>query len=386
MREEIDEEVEDDQIDWESVGSARQTVQKPAESIIDKLNKAAHEKSVAGSCNGSGNRTRPAGSVIEILNERASQRGSTIGGSEKGTGAKPTSAAKPTNMGEKTLFKTPKPEGCMRDVIIIEVRFVNGEVFTGTLTKGEACVTIFQEILGFKSEQLHGVKFAFSGYPVIRFKLTEQINIDSLYSQETFDFTREGSKDIIGCRIRGIRKPQYQAKEKSDDEDSDPNVRWVTVDGCDYELEEEEIMSWLRIYGETFGKLREDIHHNTNPDADLVGTGSYSIQMRIDQEIPQMLPMYGKKVSISFRGVQALCGRCYGKHNRRSCQSRKVEWIEYIEWFQKRNPEIEKKMYGRWARIVEENSRKTKVVLLCHRTYRKDSFRLLLGIYLPTHS
>ena len=69
------------------------------------------------------------------------------------------------------MFKTPKPEGCMRDVIIIEVRFVNGEVFTGTLTKGEACVTIFQEILGFKSEQLHGVKFAFSGYPVIRFKL-----------------------------------------------------------------------------------------------------------------------------------------------------------------------------------------------------------------------
>ena len=31
--------------------------------------------------------------------------------------------AKPTIMGERLLFRTQKPEGAMRDVIIIEVRF-----------------------------------------------------------------------------------------------------------------------------------------------------------------------------------------------------------------------------------------------------------------------
>ena len=62
------------------------------------------------------------GSIIILLNERASQRGSVVGGSQRGMSEK--NEPKPTNMGEITLFKIAKPEGSMRDAIIVEFRSV----------------------------------------------------------------------------------------------------------------------------------------------------------------------------------------------------------------------------------------------------------------------
>jgi hypothetical protein len=37
-------------------------------------------------------------------------------------------------MGEDTLFKTARPEGCMRDTLIVEVKTINTETFRGSLT------------------------------------------------------------------------------------------------------------------------------------------------------------------------------------------------------------------------------------------------------------
>ena len=72
----------------------------------------------------------------------------------------------------------------------------------------------------------------------------------------------------------------------------------MTVDSCDYELEEEEILVWLRLYGEVFGKLREDIHQNNNQEMGPVGMGTYSVKMQLDSEIPQMLPMFVLGLSV----------------------------------------------------------------------------------------
>ena len=154
--------------------------------------------------------------------------------------------------GESTLFKTPKLEGPMRDVIIVEIRTINGEPFKGTITYNEASIGIFEDCLGMKEENLHGVKFAFSGTPVIRFKLTELIDIDSLHHREYFQLRRNraGREDILECKIRGIRRPIVKRSFDKNDSEQDPNIRWVTVDGCDYDLEEDEITKWLRYYGE----------------------------------------------------------------------------------------------------------------------------------------
>ena len=72
----------------------------------------------------------------------------------------------------------------------------------------------------------------------------------------------------------------------------------MTIDGCDYEVEEDEILGWLRLYGETFGRLRENIHQVDLPNS--------PVKMRLNAEIPQLLPMYGKKVTVTYKGVHYL--------------------------------------------------------------------------------
>ena len=123
---------EEDGIQWESVGPPKVNQTPMTQSIVEKLNKIAHEKSLAGSHKSQ----KGPGSIIDLLNERASQRGSVVGGSQRGTSEK--NEPKPTNMGKNPLFKTAKPEGCMRDVNIVEIRSAKEVPFTGTRTYKEA--------------------------------------------------------------------------------------------------------------------------------------------------------------------------------------------------------------------------------------------------------
>ena len=81
--------------------------------------------------------------------------------------------------------------------------------------------------------------------------MKENINIDSMtsmYRQENCEFKRQGSNDTVDCKIRGLRRPVNQAPQTAhNEEDSDPNISRVTIDGCDYEVEEDEILQWLKL-------------------------------------------------------------------------------------------------------------------------------------------
>lgn len=91
-------------------------------------------------------------------------------------------------------------------------------------------------------------------------------------------------------------------------------------------MEEIEIKEWLKLYGETFDKLTENFYYDPNPKVKPVGDGTYTIKMRINKQIPQFLPMFGKKVRIQHRSIQILCTNCYGK-------SSKVPWMDYVDHF-----------------------------------------------------
>lgn len=352
----------DDGINWNDVGTIPKQGVIPGRSVVEQLNQATQERM---SERMSETRSNVARSVVELLNERASIRGSVAGGSLKGVKSAETPQLL-TSMGEDTLFKTPRPEGCMRDTLIVEVRTINSEPFRGTLTYTEASMDIFQGVLGLKEEMLHGVKFAFSNCPVVRFKLLHQIDIGKLAQAEHFQLKRRnpgpnGSGiDILECKLRGIRTDSKRIGFGTvlQDVEEDPNIRWVTIDGCNYDLEEAEILAWLKIYGEVFGKLRENIHTDNNTTRKPVGTGTYSVKMRLDTPIPQLLPMYGKKIVIEFKGIQRLCTNCFGNHHKRACQSHKTQWVDYIKKFVALNPDIPQAYYGRWCDILASDPRR----------------------------
>ena len=55
-----------------------------------------------------------------------------------------------------------------------------------------------------------------------------------------------------------------------------------------------------------------------NTDGESTGTnhtGNYSVLMKLDTNIPQLLPMAGRRVKIYYRGVKRLCTRCFEKHH-----------------------------------------------------------------------
>ena len=244
----------------------------------------------------------------------------------------------------------------MRDDIVVEIREHNGKPFKGSLTMTEARDGIFSKGMGMDKSIIHGIRFGYNDYPVVKFKLKQQIDLDALQPIEFFECNRSyavGTKivtDKLSCHIKGIRSTNLISREA----DTAPNIRWVKVEWGEYSLTEEQMLSWLEIYGSKAGEFSEDLYPDSDSEADPVGSGTFSIKMRLNRDIPQLLPMWGKRVRIYHRGVQKLCTNCYGAHPRRNCRSEKVPWIDYVLYFMEKNPDLPKEIYGRWWKVVND--------------------------------
>ena len=184
----------------------------------------------------------------------------------------------------------------MRDDIVVEIQTVNDKPFKGSLTFTEA-KDVFCNCLGLDIKLVHGIRFDFSTYPVVKYKLKEQIDVDrNLQHMEYFNFDRRYTvkgvekRDVLGCKIRGLRAGN-DGEGPNNEADPDPSVRWVKIEWINYQLEEHQILDWLNYFGEQAGQLSEDIHPNSDSDADPIGNGTFSIKMRLRTDIPQLLPM-----------------------------------------------------------------------------------------------
>ena len=141
----------------------------------------------------------------------------------------------------------------------------------------------------------------------------------------------------------------------------------IIVEGCEYRVSEEVILSWLSLYGEVVSEMVEDLFLD-NLDGERVDdgenvsdsgadgtnrTGNYSVVMRLESNIPQLLPMGGRRVKIYYRGIRRLCTNCFQKHNKKGCHQEKVPSIDYVANFWSQNDDIPDEFIGRWIEILE---------------------------------
>ena len=258
-----------------------------------------------------------------------------------------------SSLGEASRFVTPQPDGAFRDDFAIEFQQINGRPFKGTITLKEARDRIFRDILGFNPSMLHSIRPVFGGVPTIRFKLKEQIDIDCMASVEYFELERivnPTRTDVISCRVMGVRG--LQAAPNYDGTAND--VRWIKVENCEYAVPNEKIVQWLSLYGQPLSLLGEDKYPDSDSEAGPLGNGTYSIKMKLVKDVPQFLPMHGRKIRIYFKNMTKLCTNCYGHHSRRQCTNRKVPWIVYVRDFMMENPDITEDFYGKWWDAVDE--------------------------------
>ena len=300
----------------------------------------------------------------ESLRSQTSRRGST-------TSSYLTVASKNSQRTEKptreSIFVTSKPEGALRDEIVVEFITFGDQPFKGSITVKEARRKVFQEILGFKQIDLAGLKLTYSGGPVAIFKLVAPFNIDLLESIQYFDWERsydvrgEERTAIMKCKIRGIRKDQRNTEDYID-----TGLRWVKIEGSDWRIEKSKMLEWLSFFGEIRSDITEDTHEGSDDSEDdlqPVGSGDYSVRMKLERDIPQFIPMEGRRIRIYYRSITKRCTNCFQAHQRKLCQNEKVPWLNYVKRFAELYPEIPANMYGKWSSMIgtsEGHTEKTK--------------------------
>jgi hypothetical protein len=93
--------------------------------------------------------------------------------------------------------------------------------------------------------------------------------------------------------------------------------------------------------------------HGSNQDSPEDGsdrTGNYVVKVKLIKNIPELVPILGKRVKFFYPGIQRLCTNCFGEHSKQTCQSRKVPWNQYVSKFIELRPEIPREIFSRWAK------------------------------------
>ena len=270
----------------------------------------------------------------------------------------------------KPVFEV-RNEGSMREEIEVEIESLNGGDWTGTISPQEAKSQIYKHCLGFDDlKNFDGVRISFKGKLVLTFKLKTAVDVDDFIDIQFFNYTRTGTRrgkpfeDVIGCKIRGIC-PKQTVKNSFAATDIAEGNTVVSIEGCEYRVSEDTILSWLSLYGEVKSEMVEDLflddpnEENQDESEEESGgmnrTGNYSVLMKLDQSIPQLLPMSGRRIKIYYRGVRRLCTNCFGKHQKRECGNEKVPWIDYVSNFRSHNQDIPDEFFGRWIDILQKN-------------------------------
>jgi len=75
--------------------------------------------------------------------------------------------------------------------------------------------------------------------------------------------------------------------------------------------------------------------------------------MKLERDMPQLIPMHGKRIQLYCPGIIKICTNCFKAHQRKNCKEEKVPWIKYVEQFITNFPEIPRESYGRWANMID---------------------------------
>ena len=281
-----------------------------------------------------------------------------------------SSAAGPKKVGPNPDFIHPhtnpvfssRNEGAFRDFFDVEIRTINGQPFRGSITYIEAKHAIYRDVLEMEFSNFRGVRLGFKGVPTATILLKQQINLDDLEHVQNFEFERVYKKldkktkeyyevkDVLGCKIKGVRTVHGGEASVPYSEDW---TRVVKIEGCDYMIDSETLIDFLGHYGEVTSDLVEDVFEDNEDSEGDNATGIYSVKMKLNKAIPQLVPIGGKRLKIYYRNIQKLCTKCFGEHFTRNCTNTKVPWVAYVENFISKNKDFDKELFGNWNQVVE---------------------------------
>ena len=242
------------------------------------------------------------------------------------------------------------------DRIVVSPTHFNKKVFEGFISLEES--QIISEAIGLKNH--HGTTFTRddSGELLITFKLTKRMSLEeikeSIHKYFWFEkSSRAGFTDVIsGVVIH----PDLDDKEESHYKNVfsyQPEVKPVRdsifkelrIEWSNYELTEKQICGWVELYGSIESEIEEEAVTISNDRENVeVGTGVYLVKVKLKKMIPNLLPIHGKVIKITYNGVKSQCKRCFGYHRNSKDCTKKKSFSEFANEFTLDNPTIPQKM------------------------------------------
>lgn len=211
--------------------------------------------------------------------------------------------------------------GKFRDVVEVDVLFIDGKDYTSNMTEREAHKYVCKRGLGIKRERIHAVKILWRGHPRVVIRLKEKINIDMLppsfeYDKDSTNSDGTITKQKVVCDVLGIRLPSDLPRTRTRVEESPegPWVRWVKIEGTGFDTNRDKLKAVLNTFGvvdspfETETITFQDDEPESGDDDDephevTLATGKLSVKVIITEPIPQYIPCDGKKLKIHYRGI-----------------------------------------------------------------------------------
>ena len=249
------------------------------------------------------------------------------------------------------------------DRIVITPTHFNSKQFKGYISEKEA--DTISMAIGLKDlENHHGTSFYRNEDDMlfITFKLKQTMSKDEVANSinKYFWYSKEskvGNLDKISGQV--VHPPMGDSGDESGEEslgnhfhgvptgnlDSTKEVR---IDGCNYEISENEIQKWMEQYGEISSDI-EEVAIPSKLDGEPVGTGSYVVKIKLKNLIPHILPIGGLKVKCTYIGVKKQCKNCYEYHKSKKSDRElrtknytcvKKTYQQYVEMFAENNPRI----------------------------------------------
>ena len=133
------------------------------------------------------------------------------------------------------------------------------------------------------------------------------------------------------------------------------------IDGCNYEISEQEIYMWIELYRE----LKSEIEEAATPDEEggsPVETGSYTLKVKLKRAITIILPICGLRVKCTYDGVKRQCKNCYEYHkekrsgensSKKTYKCEKKSYDQYVELFKQNSPRIVETILEYWKEREE---------------------------------
>ncbi len=108
-------------------------------------------------------------------------------------------------------------------------------------------------------------------------------------------------------------------------------LKHVKIEGCGYQLSEKELTTWLKLYGRIVGPIKEELI-KYEEGKNSFGNGKYMVEMKLERKMPDLIPMFGKKIWIHYRGIKKVCKSCLA-YQKEPCKSMKKDWAHFVEDF-----------------------------------------------------